>query len=404
MRKKRIFRAILSGLCAVSLLLQPAGVLASESEEYVSDIVVNSPAAEQKFTQPSFDVPAKTAILMEASTGRILYKKAENEKMPPASITKIMTLLLVMERIDQGTLKLTDKVTASKHACSMGGSQIWLKENEQMTVDELLRATAIASANDAAVALGEHLAGSEEAFVNLMNMKAKELGMKNTVFKNASGLDTDGHLSSAYDIALMSRALLSHELIEKYSTVWMDSLRDGKTSLVNTNKLVRFYDGCTGLKTGTTDGAGSCLSASAKRGGVQYIAVVMGAKTSDERFASARTLLDYAFNTYTLYTPKVDTTKIGPVKVLRGMQQQVKVKAELPSGVLIQKGKEKNIEQKISLVTDVMAPVEKGQVIGKLTILLDGQILGEYNIKAESSVEKMNFSYALKLLLYSLLS
>ncbi|MDF2568225.1 MAG: serine-type D-Ala-D-Ala carboxypeptidase, partial [Oscillospiraceae bacterium] len=318
------------------------------------------------------------------------------------SITKIMTMLLVLENIEAGKIKWTDKVTPSKHACSMGGSQIWLEEKEQLMVEELFKATAVASANDAAVALGEHVAGSEETFVNLMNKRAKELGMKNTTFKNATGLDADGHLSTAKDIALMSKELLKHKVITKYSTIWMDSLRNGKTSLVNTNKMVRFYKGATGLKTGTTDDAGSCLSASATRDGVELISVTMGSKTSDERFASARKLLDYGFSNYSLFKIEIDKNQLLPVKVLRGIKNNVKINASAPKGVVIEKGKEKDIEQKVTLVSDVEAPVEKNQVVGKLNITLGGKSLGEYNIMTTESVSRMSFGVAFKKLLRSL--
>ena len=247
------------------------------------------------------EVSAPSAVLMEKETGTVLFAKNEHEKLEPASVTKIMTLLLTMEAIDGGTLRYEDTVTASPHACSMGGSQIWLKEGERLTVDEMLKAVCVVSANDCAVALAEHLAGSEEAFVERMNRRAAELGMNDTTFKNACGLPVEGHVTSAYDIALMSRELmLHHPDIRTYTTVWMDTLRDGASSLVNTNKLVRFYDGTTGLKTGSTSAAGYCISATAEREGMELIAVILKGKTSPERFADAQTLLNYGFATYAL--------------------------------------------------------------------------------------------------------
>lgn len=244
---------------------------------------------------PGVDLPVKSAVLMDQGSGTILYAENEDVQLPPASITKVMSLLLVMEAIDSGKISLTDKVVCSDTAAAYGGSQIWLKPGEEMTVDDLLKAAAISSANDATVCLAEYVAGSEEAFIGLMNQRAAELGMANTTFRCAAGLDQPGHLSTAKDVAIMSRALLGHPLILNYSTVWMDSLRGGETQLVNTNRMIRFYQGATGLKTGTTSGAGSCLAASASRDGLGLIAVVMGADTSDHRFAAARSLLDWGF-------------------------------------------------------------------------------------------------------------
>ncbi|MGN1320098.1 MAG: D-alanyl-D-alanine carboxypeptidase family protein, partial [Acutalibacteraceae bacterium] len=244
------------------------------------------------------DIKAKSAILMEVNTGEILYEMNADEQMPPASITKIMSLLLVMEAVDRGELSLEDVITASEHACSMGGSQIWLEPGESMTVDDLLKAAVIASANDATVALGEQIAGSEEGFVSMMNERASQLGMTNTKFINATGLDADGHISTAHDVAIMSAELIKHDLIKNYSTVWMDTLRDGESELVNTNKLVRFYEGTTGLKTGTTSGAGYCLSATAERNGLSLVAVIMAGETSADRFNGAKKLLDYGFANY----------------------------------------------------------------------------------------------------------
>ena len=249
------------------------------------------------------EVSAPSALLMEKETGTVLFAKNEHEKLEPASVTKIMTLLLTMEAIDGGTLRYEDTVTASPHACSMGGSQIWLKEGERLTVDEMLKAVCVVSANDCAVALAEHLAGSEESFVERMNRRAAELGMNDTTFKNACGLPVEGHVTSAYDIALMSRELmLRHPDIRRYTTVWMDTLRDGASSLVNTNKLVRFYDGTTGLKTGSTNAAGYCISATAERDGMELIAVILNGKTSAQRFQDAQTLLNYGFSAYALKT------------------------------------------------------------------------------------------------------
>lgn len=345
----------------------------------------------------------KSGVLMEQSTGQVLYELSPDELMPPASITKIMTLLLVMEALDAGKLKLDDMITCSEHAAAMGGSQIWLEPNEQMSVDDLLKATAISSANDAAVLLAEAVAGSEEGFVALMNRRAKELGMTSTTFLNACGLDEAGHQSTARDIALMSCALLKYDKIKEYSTVWMDALRGGATQLVNTNKLVRFYDGATGLKTGTTNGAGSCLSASAQRGSLSLVAVVLGAPTSDDRFAGARKLLDYGFANYAMATPPSIAEQLVPVHVLGGVAPQVLVMYDEPTPIVVKQGDEQKLEQKVLLVPDVQAPVEQGQLLGTVQLFLDGTKIAEYPLKAAEAVQEMTFWAGMKTLFFALL-
>lgn len=341
----------------------------------------------------------KSAILIEEKTGKVLYEMNAHEKMPPASITKVMSLLLVMEAIESGKITLQDTPACSDHAASMGGSQIWLAPGETMTVNDLLKATCVASANDAIVDLAEYVAGSEDAFVQLMNERAKELGMEDTTFKNATGLDADGHLTSAYDIALMSRALLAHDLIKEYSTIWMDSLRDGKSELTNTNKLVRFYDGCTGLKTGTTDGAGSCVSASATRNGLSLVAVVMGAPTSKDRFASASKQLDFGFANWAVASPEDQSGSLAPIPVLRGVRREVEVKYEPLTSILVPKGKEKEVAQEIQMQENVTAPVESGQVVGKVVVKLDGEVIGESPITTTKEVEKMTLGRAFQIFL-----
>lgn len=335
-------------------------------------------------------VNAKSAVLMDASTGQVLFAENENERLYPASVTKIMPLLLFMEALDEGRLSLTDVVTASPAAASKGGSQIWLKEGEQMTVDELLRATAIASANDACTALGEHIAGSEEAFVALMNKRAGELGMTNTNFVNCSGLDDDTteHLTTAYDIALMSKELLSHERIRTYTTVWMDTLRNGATELTNTNRLVRFYNGTTGLKTGTTDKAGHCLSASAERNGLHLIAVIMGAATSDDRFEGAKAMLNWGFANYETVTPDFKGVEIPPVPVLHGIEDFLEAEIKGVSPVTLSKGERDKIEYSLEIAENVEAPVEKNQLLGKITAKSGDNIIGQYSIVAKSGVRK----------------
>jgi len=289
-----IKRLLAVGLCLLLVLAQSATALADEIDV---DLKLDEglPEAVQVITLAEDSIPAKSAILMDQQSGRVLFEQNADEPVAPASITKIMTLLLVIEALEEGKISLEDKVVTSELAASMGGSQIWLEPGEEMTVDELLRAVAIASANDASVALAEHVAGSEPAFIERMNKRAAQLGMQNTRFLNCTGLDEEGHVTTARDVAIVSRELISHPMIIEYSTIWMDELRNGETQLVNTNKLVRFYPGATGLKTGTTSIAGSCLSATATRDGLSLVAVVMGAPNSDSRFAAARGLLDYGF-------------------------------------------------------------------------------------------------------------
>lgn len=333
---------------------------------------------------------AKSTILMEISSGKVLAEKNADEKVPPASITKIMTLLLVTEALDDGKITLEDKVTASSEAASKGGSQIWLKEGETMTVHELIKATAVASANDASTALAEYIAGDEASFVEKMNERAKELGMKNTNFENCSGLDdtAESHYSSARDIAIMSRELMKHEIIKNYTTIWMDSLRDGKTELVNTNRLIRFYKGATGLKTGTTSKAGYCISATAQRDGMELVAVILGSDNSTDRFEDAKKLLNWGFANYSIYKPKIDKSLITDVTVLCGEQDKIVPIVKNPSPVLIKKGTEKEITQRVDICIDVEAPVEKGQKLGAVYFEKDGKVLAECPIVSETAVNK----------------
>ena len=344
-------------------------------------------------TATPVEIKAKAAVLMDASTGRVLMKYNENEKLYPASVTKIMPLLLITEAIDEGKIALSDVVTVSGSAASKGGSQIWLKEGEQMTVDDLLKATAVYSANDACTALGEYLAGSDEAFVKMLNDRAKELGMNNTHFENCTGLDdtTDSHLTTAMDVATMSRELLKHELITNYTTIWMDSLRDGKTELVNTNKLVRFYEGTTGLKTGTTSKAGCCVSASAMRDGTHLIAVVMGSDNSSDRFETAKAMLNWGFANFSTVKPEIDSSLIPDVGVINGVIEKITPKIPQVSPVLVEKGRENEITQTIDLAVDVEAPVEQGQVLGTVTFRLGDDLLGEYNLTAPDQIGKLTF-------------
>ena len=341
------------------------------------------------------EVAAPSALLMEKETGTVLFAKNEHAKLEPASVTKVMTILLTMEAIDAGQLHYDTMVTASAHACSMGGSQIWLKENEQMTVSDMLKAVCVVSANDCAVALAEQIAGSEDAFVERMNQRAKELGMNDTTFKNATGLPAQGHVTSAYDIALMSRELiLHHPDIRQYTTIWMDSLRDGASELVNTNKLIRFFDGATGLKTGSTDSALYCLSGTAERDGMELIAVIMKDATSAQRFEDAKTLLSYGFSTYSLehVTPQ---EALPPVTVRLGTQATVQPVLEEGSALLLEKSKAGTLEQSVSLAEAVEAPVAKGTPLGTLTITSGEETVAELALVAGEEIPRITFGQML---------
>ena len=353
------------------------------------------------FPPMQVEVSAKAAVLMDAATGKVLMAQNANEKLYPASVTKIMSLLLVTEAIDDGRISLSDVVTVSAFANSMGGSEIWLKEGEQMTVDDMLKAVCVASANDACVALGEFVAGSNEAFVKMMNERAAQLGMKNTHFVNCTGLDdtTDEHLTTAYDIALMSRELMKHKRIMNYTTIWMDTLRGGETELTNTNKLVRFYSGCTGLKTGTTSKAGCCLSATATRDNTSLIAVVLGSETSEDRFESAKAMLNWGFANYSTVTPQIDQSLITNVAVLYGVENYLTPVLPETSPVLIEKGNESKMTQSVEIPLNVEAPVEKGQVVGKVILKLGDETVGEYLLTSDREIPRLTFSIAIKRIL-----
>lgn len=348
------------------------------------------------------DLTAPSAILVDSENFNILYEKNSHEQRSVASITKVMTVLLIMEDIEKGKISLTDTVTASAHAASMGGSDIWLEEGEQMSLDDMLKATLVASANDAAVALAEYTEGSEEAFVKRMNNRAKELGMKDTVFKNCNGLDEDGHLSSAYDVALMSAELIKHTKVFDYTSIWLDFLRDGKTQIVNTNKLLKSYNGITGLKTGTTDDAGSCISATAKRDGLSLIAVVLGSESGTSRFKDASTLLDYGFNNYSVIIPK--EKKLPKVKVNKGMESDVEVYSNPPKSVLVSKGSDSEIIVKVDLPKKIDAPVEKDKKIGKITYSINDKVVQKADIRCKKSVEECSFGNSFRYLLSQLIS
>ena len=340
------------------------------------------------------DVSAPSAILMEEATGEVLYEKNAHERLAPASVTKIMTLLLVMEALESGRIGWDDTVAASAAAAAKGGSQIYLEENEQLPLEEMLKSVVVSSANDCATALAEHIAGSESAFVQMMNERAAELGMTDTHFVNCTGLDDEPdaaeHLTTAYDIALMSRELLKHEEIKKYTTIWMDTVRNGEFGLSNTNKLVRFYDGTTGLKTGYTSAAGHCLSASAKRGGMELIAVVLHCDSSPHRFESAKALLNYGFANYALITPQPDEA-IGAVPVRLGTQERVTPVLQTDAPVLVDKALAAGVQSTVQLAERVTAPVEQGQTLGMLTVASNGQTLAEIPLVAPEAIPALTW-------------
>ena len=337
------------------------------------------------------ELSAPSAILMEQSSGEILYEKNADEPLPPASVTKVMTMLLTMEAVDSGKIALDDIVTGSEYAKSMGGSTIFLDAGEKISVYDLMKGVAVASGNDAAVALGEHISGSCEGFVELMNNRAKELGMANTQFKNPNGLDCEGHFSSARDIAIMSRELLKHEKIFEFTTIWMDSLRDGKFQLSNTNKLIRFYNGANGLKTGSTSVAKNCISASALRDGMQLIAVVMAAPTSAQRFADAKKLLDYGFANFEVKKVVNSGDEYGKVKVFKGMKGEVCAVAKDNFSALIKKGEGDKIATEVNIQSDINAPVKRLDKIGEISILKGENRIGTVNIVSFEDVEKLTY-------------
>ena len=379
---KRIAAMMLVPLMALSMLASSVSASEREAEEVI-------PIAE-KTDVAGIEGKCKSAILMEAGPGTILYEYNADQQMPPASVTKIMTLLLVMEAMEDGRISLDDKVTASAHAASMGGSQIYLKEGEIMSVEDMVKSVVISSANDAACALAEFVSGSEEAFVDQMNKRAAELGMKNTTFENTNGLDdtAQNHLTSARDIAIMSRELIKHKKILEYSSIWMDTVRNGLFGLTNTNRLVRYYRGCTGLKTGSTAKAGFCISATAERDGMSLICVIMGSSTRDERNAAATALLDWGFANYAVYThtPK----ELDPIRVKGGSASSVPIKYDGFSTVT-NKSDASKISYRVELDEDVSAPVKKGDKVGEIVFERNGDTVGKRDVYADGDVDKISF-------------
>lgn len=340
------------------------------------------------------NLTAKAAVLMNAETGQIVYALNSQQQLPEASITKIMTMLLVFEAYDAGKLQMDELVTCSEYAASMGGSQIWLEPGEQMTVDDLIKAALVGSANDACVALGEHIAGSNDAFVSMMNQRAEELGMINTFYLNCTGLDAEGHVTSAQDIAIVSAELLKHEEVLNYTTIWMDTLRGGELQLTNTNKLIKQYSGAIGLKTGTTSQAGCCISAAAKRDNMTMIAVILGAPDSKSRFSDAKALLDYGFANWELADVSQMNVELPEVAVINGMEKKIGAYVDMSGSVLVEKGKAKDIRVDVDIVDSLEAPVTLDQPIGKVTLMLGNENLGSYNICSDRGSDKITFSSA----------
>ena len=355
-------------------------------------------------TQADFDLPCQAAILVDLGTGTVLYEKNADEQRAIASITKVMTLLLTFQALEAGRVQLTDVVPVSEHAYGMGGSQIWLEPGEQLTLEEMLKAICISSANDAAVAVAEYIGGSEDAFVQQMNAEAARLGMTGTHFENACGLDETGHLSTARDVAVMSREMLLHHTeIADYCTIWTDTLRGGETQLVNTNKLLRSYQGITGLKTGTTGGAGVCISASAERDGLGLVAVILGAPSSKDRFDAARTLLDYGFANYQSLTAELPADAPKTLPVARGAEETVELSYTAPGSFLAAKGDDAQLEVRLALPESVEAPVAAGQQLGTVTVLRGGQTLAEYPVAAANDVAALSFGLCFRRLVEALL-
>ncbi len=392
---KALLKKLFISIIIFTLILTPVSCLANDSSYIWSspELLTSVDSSSQtQLENNSLNLACESAILIEQSSGKILYEHNIHEQLRPASVTKIMTILLIMEAIDSGRLNYTDQIPCSENASSMGGSQIWLDTKETLTVDEMLKAICVVSANDCTVAMAEYLAGSEENFVKQMNEKAKELGMNDTTFKNCHGIDEDGHVSSSYDIALMSRELLmKHPDIKKYTTIYMDSLRDGKSELVNTNKLIRNYRGATGLKTGSTSLALYNLSASATRDDLSLIAVILKAPTTKDRFADATKLLDYGFANYSFKSFAKKGDSIKEIQVSKGVSSSVSAILSQDAGTILKKGEEGNIVQNITLPDTISAPVNEGDKLGEISYSLNNEILSTVDIVAKNSVEKIDF-------------
>ena len=349
------------------------------------------------YAKENKEIEVKSSILMNLDTGEVIKENNAYEHLSPASVTKLMSILLILEAIDSGKIKLTDEVAATQTAVSKGGSQIWLEVGEKMSVNDLFKAVVIASANDACTLLGEYVAGSDSAFVDMMNQRVKTLGLKNSHFENCTGLDDEitNHYSCAYDLAVIAKEIMKHKLILKYSTVWLDSLRGGKTELNNTNKLINKYNGMTGLKTGTTSNAGFCLCATATRDNISFVSVVLGSKTSDDRFDLTRELLDYGFANYKLETIKIDSSKIKDVKVKGGKIKSIKPTYSQTQKVLLPKNSEK-ISYKYSFKKEVKAPIKKGDSLGKIEVFSSNKKISTVELKSDKNIKSVSFLYIFK--------
>ena len=392
---------LISSLLIIFILLFIISPISYCSSDNYIWTYVDSSATVSTTPTINLELESASAILIEQNSGQILYEHNCHEQLKPASVTKVMTLLLIMEALDSGKISLTDKVPCSQNAASMGGSQIWLDVREELTVDEMLKAICVVSANDCTVAMAEYLEGSTTAFVEKMNAKAKELGMNDTCFKNCHGLDEDGHVTSSYDIALMSKELLTkHPNITNYTTIYMDTLRDGKSELVNTNKLIRNYSGATGLKTGSTGLAMYNLSASATRDGLSLIAVIMKAPSTAVRFSEASKLLDYGFSNYSYKEFAKAGDCLKQINVNKGIDSYINLVYEENAGALIKKGEDKNIEEIINLNDNISAPIAKGQKIGEVLYTLNGTTVGKVNIISETNVKKIGVSNMLDKLFF----
>lgn len=377
-------------LTAILFCLIPFSARATESSPlYPYDIPASSFWFEQASAEYTDNSTARSLLLMEYSTGRILFAKNEKEHLPIASVTKVMSTLLVMEALDSGKIALTDMVTVSEYAAGMGGSQVFLEPGEEMSVEDLLKSLVVSSANDATVALAEFIGGSEGSFVQAMNQRARELGCENSNFVNTNGLPAENHYSCALDVALITRELMKHEKIFDYTQIWMDTIRNGSFGLSNTNKLIRFYKGATGMKTGFTDEAKFCLSGTAERDGMQLIAIVLGAESSDDRFAAAKRLFDFGFANYSMLTPEVPS--LEPIAVRRGISQTAEVYAE-PISILIEKGNNKNVETQISVNEDLCAPFDADTEAGYISYLADGKEIARAKILTKNGMEEISYS------------
>ena len=384
--KRKIF---LSFLCICFLFISSVNATYLTIPTWSADSIVETAGT---IGENFLEFPCESAILISQYTGEVLYDHNSHEQLRPASVTKVMTILLIMEEIDSGRLSYSDKISCSENASSMGGSQIWLDPKEELTVDEMLKAICVVSANDCTVAMAEHISGSEELFVEKMNQRAKELGMNDTTFKNCHGIDEDGHVTSSYDIALMSRELLTkHPDITKYTTIWMDSLRDGKSELVNTNKLIRNYQGATGLKTGSTSLALFNLSASATRDDLSLIAVIMRAPSTKDRFSAAKKLLDYGFSNYQYKKFSQANENVMTIAVDKGIVSEVNVRYLETTGKVMNKKDEINIEQEVIIDERVQAPITEGQKLGEVNFKLNGEVVGTATLVANEGVDKINF-------------